>query len=286
MVVVPAAEYGHRRHRDYSLFCTAVKNFLLLLLIFCCDELNAQHKLVFRKGMKRVVLKTGHAVGVTQKGEPFAFENWNSVCNGCYLDSCMDSLYSRRQYFDSTYFYYRDCADTNCLNNIWTLEAVTENSIVLRTLPADSSKYRYDTVRVEQYGRYQRRAKKKHEEYFSVGFDSVVENSGAIGYRYIMLVPIDYDRKTVPPDSIASFTFHRADQCATFDLGTPLLALVAAIGSPIAAAQKDDFGGKYGWPLVIAGEALAGGLTVLMVRNVNSLRVRTYDLAAWKVKAR
>ena len=94
------------------------KLLLLFSLLVCVEAVHAQHKLILRKGWKRVLVKPNDAIGVTKNGEAFAFENWKSVCSGCFLDSCMDSLYNRRLYQDSMFFYYRDCADTNCLGNI------------------------------------------------------------------------------------------------------------------------------------------------------------------------
>lgn len=262
------------------------RTLLILLFIVLVNDLTAQRKIILRNGLKRIVVKPGKVIGVTQVGEPYHYSNWKSVCSDCYLDSCMDSLYAGRKYFDSTFFYYRDCRDTICINNIWFLDSIKGNKIVLRQLSGDSTKYRLDTVNVDDYDRYERRMRKQNEEPLFVEVDSSTGEPDTVNYSYIVLVATGYDRKTISLDSIASLSFSRAESCLTFDLSVPLFTLVAAIGAPIIAADKKQFGGKFGWPVFIAGEAIAGWLSTSMVRNVNSLKVRRYNLNEWEAKTR
>jgi hypothetical protein len=266
-----------------------MKNHILFYLsIFCLAAPGAfaQGKLIFRHGIQRIVIKPGKEIGVTQKGETYKYTNWNSACAGCYVPECMDSLYARPRYFDSLYFYQRDCIDTLCVNNIWTLDSVKENEIVLRRWSHDPAKTRLDTVRQEDMNRYRRSIEKQYKEAPLYEIDSATGAPTVVNGCYVMLVMTDYDRKTIPIDSLSSVTFSRADRCSTFGLGVPLMAAVFAFASPIAAANKKDFNGKYGWPVLVAGEAVAGWLTLSMVRNVKSLKVRTYNVDEWKVKMR
>lgn len=263
-----------------------VPALLILLMLYFAGDLTAQRKIVLRNGLNRVVIKTGKDIGVTEIGEPYHYSNWKTVCSDCYLDSCMDSLYAGSKYYDSTFFYYRDCRDTVCMNNIWTLDSIKGNNLVLRRLSNDSTKYRLDTVRIEDYNRYERKMRKQYAELLLVEVDSSTGEPNMVNYSYVVLVATDYDRKIIPLDSIASISFPRAEKCSTFDLSVPLFTLVVAIGAPIAAADKKEFGGKFGWPVFVAGEALAGWLTTSMVRNINSLKVKRYNLNQWKVKVR
>lgn len=248
--------------------------------------MNAQRKLVFRKGWNRVVIKPEKAIGVTEKGEMFRYSNWKSACSDCYIDSCMDSLYPGPKYFDSTFFYYRDCGDRACLDNIWTLDSIKKKEIVLRRWSDDTTKFRLDTVPGEECDRYEKQMRKKYKEVLLVESDSATGEAKMINGSYVYFVVTDYDRRTVPLDSLSSITFARAEKCSTFGLGVPLMAVVFAVASPIMAADKDEFNGKFGWPALIFGEVMAGYLTLSMVRNVNSLKVRTYNLDEWSVKAR
>lgn len=262
-----------------------MRTVLLVLLLFVVTNASAQ-KLVLKNGMHRVKLKPGKQIGVTEKGESFHYSNWKSVCSGCYHPDCMDSTFTDKRYQDSTFFYYRDCRDTLCIAQIWTLDSVKDNCIVLRRLSDDTTKYRLDTINIAEYDRYERNLRKQHKEPVYVEVDSITGEANVVNLSYIVLVATDYDRKTVSLDSLSSLTFSRADHCATFGLGVPLMAAALAIGSPIVAADKSEWNGKFGWAALLVGEAMAGYITWSMVRNIKSLKVRTYDFTEWKVRSR
>lgn len=259
---------------------------LLLCILLCCEGLHAQKKLVFRKGWKRVVIKPGKDIGITEKGEEFRYQNWKNICSGCYFEPCMDSLYARPRYHDSTFFYYRDCRDTGCINNIWTLDSIIGNEIVLRRLPLDSAKYRRDTIPVVSFDQYERDSLRDYDGPVWFEVDSVTGEVAIIDSGYVIMTITGYDRKRVALDSLASITFPCARRCSSFGIGVPVIALTFAVACPIAAADKSQFNGKYGWAFMIFGEAMAGWLTYSMIRSVKDQKVRTYELDEWEVRPR
>lgn len=254
---------------------------VIILLLVCNAGVYAQSKIVFRNGMHRAVIKPGKIIGVTVKGETYKYDNWKSVCKGCYVERCMDSLYDRDLYVDSIYFYDRDCADTICYNNMWTLDSVREDYIVVRRLSDDSTDFRLDTISSGKSSTYIKSMTKKHADFFWV--ETIMPpDSNYNNVRYVYAVPTDYYRKRISMDSVQSFTFSEMNNCSTFDLGSVLLAGIAIVAAPIAASD----GPGFSWPAFLVGEALGGYMIGSMYKNIQDLRVKRYEVSEWKVKVK
>lgn len=253
---------------------------ITFLLVFK-TEMHAQNKIVFRNDVHLAVIKPGKLIGVTLRDETYKYANWKSVCKGCYYEGCMDSLYNRDLYVDSMYFYDRDCADTICYNSMWTLDSVRDDYIVVRRLSDDSADYRRDTITAGKYSVYIKAMTKKHSDFLWV--ETIVPpDSNYNNVQYVYAVPTDYYRKQIPMDSIQSFTFSEMNNCSTFDLGSVLLAGIAIVAAPIAAAD----GPGFSWPAFLVGEALGGYMIGSMYKNVQDLKVKRYDVNEWNVKVK
>lgn len=258
-----------------------IRQMFIIALTLLSGVLCAQHKLVFRKHMHRVVLKTGTSIGITKREETFIFRNWLTDCSRCVDQSCMDSVKHIKD--DTTYWRFDVCIDTICENNIWTLDSISQTYIVLRRLSGDSSKYRIDSIQSGEMDTYARKMKRKKQEYYYLKEIPAADSNYAHNIC-VLAVPIDYDRERISYDSIQSYSFAREESCSGFGLEVPLFALCAAIGAPIAAADKSN--PHFSWPTLIVGEAVAGYISWSMIHYIRRLRVRTYSVNEWKVKVK
>jgi len=217
--------------------------FAIALLI--STNLFSQNKLVLKNGWKRRVLKVGHTLGVTKKGEDIKFERWKRICSGC--------------------------KDSICRKNIWRLDSIQYNYIVLRqNIPHDSA-YIYDTVLMSD---------KKNAEYSKkwewVGEietpDSIYEN-----YPQIYRLPILFNRKRIPLDSIESFTFSKRLHCNGFTLAYPLMGLTMIIVGPFASVDNGVFS-----PLAFTVfETMGFGICYSVYKSIKNHKIYTYDTKKW-----
>jgi hypothetical protein len=255
-----------------------MRTFLLLIIILFTTTVSAQKKVVLKNGLHHAKLKPGKLIGVTTKGETFHYTNWKNVCSGCDVPSCVDSLKQLSRQNDTIRYSSAVCADSLCIDNLWVLDSVRKDYIVLSQTIEHDSAYRFDTVPYAQWQRYER--KLKNQSWFIRSWIPATDGSSN-GY-FVVAIPEVFITRRVPIDSIASFTFPKTDNCSSFGLGVPLLAAACIIGGPVAAVQ----GGQFDWAPLIVGEAVGGFLIWVMYDNIQDHRVKTYDTATWKIKTR
>ena len=69
-----------------------MRYLLLILTIILTSDSHGQQKIVFKKGLKREVIKIDRTIGVTLKGQSFKYAKWESICHGS--EDCFCLLYT------------------------------------------------------------------------------------------------------------------------------------------------------------------------------------------------
>jgi hypothetical protein len=70
-----------------------MRYLLLILTIILTSDSHGQQKIVFKKGLKREVIKIDRTIGVTLKGQSFKYAKWESICHGSEDCLLQNSLY-------------------------------------------------------------------------------------------------------------------------------------------------------------------------------------------------
>jgi hypothetical protein len=225
------------------------RHIIFILTLLLSISAYGQKKIILTNGLKRTKIKVGKTIGVTQKNEPYFYENWKSVCSGC--------------------------RDSICSQNIWALDSIKTDYLVLKQLIDNESAYVFDTLTYQD----NKKLRKYQKEWYWVDEikspDSVILNNKLV-FKY----PIAYNRKNVPVDSIHSFSFSRSKDCIGYDLGVPLMAAISIIGSPIAAFDN----GKFDIGTFLVGETMGLLLVYIMYRDYQHKQVKTYKTDKWKMK--
>jgi hypothetical protein len=225
------------------------RHLIFILTLLFSISAYGQKKITFTNGLKKTKIKIGKTIGVTQKNEQFYYENWKSVCSGCQ--------------------------DTICRQNIWTLDTIRTDYIIVRQLIDNDSAFIFDTLTYQD----KKKLRKYSKEWYWVGeiksSDSILLHNKLV-YKY----PIAFNRRKIKTDSIQSFSFSRSDDCIGYDLGVPLIAAIAIIGSPIAAFDK----GKFDVGVFAVGEAIGLLIVYSMYRDYQNKLVKTYSTDKWKMK--
>ena len=68
------------------------KHIIFILTFLFSISASGQKKIILTNGLKIAKIKVGKTIGVTQKDEPYYFENWKSVCSGCRDTICRQNI--------------------------------------------------------------------------------------------------------------------------------------------------------------------------------------------------
>ncbi|MCH8556143.1 MAG: hypothetical protein LAT76_13370 [Schleiferiaceae bacterium] len=200
--------------------------------------------------MKKAKIEIGQQVGVTQKGEPWLFESWKSPCS-----SCPDSL---------------------CEQNIWIVDSIKYDYIALKQLIDNDTAYIFDTITESDV---------ENGFSFNEGWlwvDEILSPDGDYNKdKYIFKLPIAWNRKTIPIDSIQSFSFAKENSCVgSFDLGLVLMSGALIVGAPITAFED----GSFNVATLIIGESIGLLLASAMYHNYKSRQISRYLTDEWQLK--
>ena len=225
------------------------KHIIFILTFLFSISASGQKKIILTNGLKIAKIKVGKTIGVTQKDEPYYFENWKSVCSGC--------------------------RDTICKQNIGELDTIRNDYLVVKQLINNDSAFIFDTLTYQD----SKKLRKYSKEWYWVGEikspDSILFHNKLV-YKY----PIAFNRRKIPIDSIQSLSFSRSNDCIGYDLGVPLMAAIAIIGSPIAAFDK----GKFNVGGFVVGETFGLLIVYSMYMDYQNKLVKTYSTDKWKMK--
>ncbi|HEV7231369.1 MAG TPA: hypothetical protein VGO45_08585 [Bacteroidia bacterium] len=154
--------------------------FRILFLLLCLGTLNsetrAQNKLILHHGLKRHVIRRGQLVGVTIKGQPYTYTEWYNRC------FCADSI--QKQF--------------------WIIDSIGRNSLSLIHCSSKIT-YTYDTISVAS--RYY--CRKFHAEYIGPVSSQPGKNTERYVYKTPVFHPYVSARRSIPFDSLESFTLFK-----------------------------------------------------------------------------
>lgn len=188
-----------------------------------------------------------YPLGVTKKGQEYFFSRWSHIGTG------YDSI-SRV--------------------NLWTLDSVGNNYIILKKNKKDRNAYVYDTLS-------HTKASDRGWIYDSEFINEYATRKSQV-HKFVYKKPIDFDRIKIPIDSIESFTFSKANSYESPGL-TVLLVPAFIIGSPFAAKDEN---GKFVWSNFLIGEAIGVSWFFFLRYYIRRADVHTYKLTEWEIKVK
>ena len=227
------------------------RRILTILTIILTTVSYGQKKIIFRKGLHREVIKVERTIGVTKKGETFKFDEWKSICSGC-----------------------KDCL---WKDNIWKLDSIHNDYIVVRQLIDNDSAFKFDTISYTD----KKKLKNYSKEWFWVT-EIQSPDSNTMHNKLVYKYPIAFNRQRILIDSITSFSFSKQENCSGFGIGFPLMGLIMVVASPVAAFDN----GKFDAGLFIIGETLGLGIFYLIYRSVNNTKIKTYRTDEWNIRVK
>ena len=178
-----------------------MKRIILLILIFFILNVSfGQKKVVLRKGIQKNILKIGKEIGITNKGEDFKYSSWKN-----------------------------SCSTKN--NNIWIIDSIKTNFIVVRRLLNDSSAYIYDTIPEKN----KKLIRKYSKDWIYVTSIKTLSDNYLSVYKY----PKEFERKKVAWNNIQSLTFAKQKNCEGFSIFVPLASVLIIIMTPIVAESVE-----------------------------------------------
>lgn len=222
---------------------------IILLTLIISFSLSGQNKIIFSQGLKKVKIKVGKYIGVTQKKESFKFESWESICT--------------------------KCADSISYQNIWTLDSIDYNYIVVRQLIDHDSAYIYDTIT------YEEKYKSKNKYYDWIFVDEIRSSDGDIlKNRLVYAYPIVFKRNRILTENIQSVSFAKNNYCNIHDSGYLLTTAVLIIGTPFAAFDEGTFNAS----IFAIGEGLGLLMVYSIYKKIQNNKVKTYQVGDWEMK--
>jgi hypothetical protein len=228
-----------------------------VILLFLSFSLltYSQNSILLKKGRKKITIRKGKLIGITKKGENFQYTNWKFVCNLC--------------------------EDDLCKQNLFILDSVKKDYIVVKQLINHDSAYIFDTV-VNPFG-------KNINKYFIENWLWVntiyPENGIKSKIKCVFKYPKHYFLRKFQFDEIESFTFPVYDEkfaCIYLDDSAGYeLSFRLIFGTPFTLMINDSHG--FNEALLIGGELL-GFLVLYLELSLEELKlVKTYSTKEWKI---
>ena len=103
-----------------------MRYLLLILTIILTSDSHGQQKIVFKKGLKREVIKIDRTIGVTLKGQSFKYAKWESICHGSEDCLLQNSLY-RLDSIKKDYIVVSQVINYHCENDVDTISYIEQN---------------------------------------------------------------------------------------------------------------------------------------------------------------
>jgi len=226
-----------------------MKSILIIICILLkITSVNSQ-KVIFKSNIKRSVLRTETFIGITLKGESYNYDQWKNICKGC-----QDSISNA---------------------NIWIVDSIQTNYIILKQYYESDSSYIFDTINYSQT--------EKREKYYKEWFLVEYFNSPDGNYlkdKLVFKFPKHILRKKVEWEKIESINFSKRDNCGQMSAMIPLQATILTLGAPIIAFEE----GKFHWDLFLIGELIGLSKVFTIHRYLDSLKVKRYQMNSWKMK--
>ena len=193
------------------------KIFILPVFFFFFIIGFSQREIHLKKGFRKLTISEGMSIGITRKGESNVYSSWKTTCKSC--DSTVtantwevygihrDSIVIRRvQSIRSDTLTEREAERKSEQIDVqkWKIDTIFQKEII------QPFAFKYDTLTRSQKRQVRRKIKKNYISPDSVFFDTLITTQKVYVYHH----PEEYLRKSIPYDSIASFTFAEGDDCS------------------------------------------------------------------------
>ena len=267
-------------------------NIPLILFFFFSTLSFSQREIHLKKGFRRCIISEGMNIGITRKGETNVYSTWKTTCRSC--DSTVTA---------NTWEVYGIHRDSIVIRRVQSIEfdTLTEREAERKSEQIDVQKwkmdtifqekiiqpfaFKYDTLTRSQKRQVMRKIKKKYISPDSVFFDTLITTQKVYVYHH----PKEYLRKSIPFDSIASFTFADGGDCS----GRKRILLSSFLSTAFGIYETNEVlkqkinvrPNLYVPTLVI----LFGGTALALADGISeffSHKVKTCRLDEWKMKIR